>query len=105
MSDEKNIKYAHSFTVTAHTPFGDDEYLFLVDELAGELEVSTQRGSVKTKKYIVGEDLLEADFCIETPMTTSVHISFKKNESEQKYVGIVEIGEFLSTPVTAKRHQ
>lgn len=98
-------KYAHSFVLTAHTPFGGEDHLLLIDEVFGEAEISTDRGSKKFTTYEVGDSSFSANFEINTPMTTSVSIQFSKVDDSEEFAGTVSIGKFFKTNLTAKRHQ
>ena len=98
-------KYAHSFTISVDTPFGQEDYLLLIDELSQEAEISTQRGSAKFKNYKVDGSSFSANFDIDTPMTASVAIQFSKTNDSDEFSGSVSVGKFLCTSLKAKRHQ
>jgi hypothetical protein len=99
-----NKNHGHSFTIKAHTPFGGDDFLLLIDDIAKEAEISTQRGSVKIQKYVVSEDSFSAEFDVNTPMDASVRIGFSKLVGDDYYSGKIHIGEYLSVPIIARRH-
>ncbi len=98
-------RYAHSFIVTVNTPFGDEDYLLLVDDVSNEAEISTNRGSVKFASYSLTDSSFSADFKIDTPMTASVSLEFGKDSNSDLFFGTVSVGEFVKTTLTAKRHQ
>lgn len=99
-----NQNHGHSFVISASTPFGSEDYLLLIDDLAQEAEISNQRGSVKFKGYSVEQDSFCAKFDVETPMTTNIEIAFQKLEGMDIYTGKVKIGEFMTAPIKVKRH-
>ncbi len=98
-------QYAHSFVISVDTPFGQEDYLLLIDEVSGEAEISTQRGSAKFSTYSIDESSFSACFDIDTPMTTSVSMGFNKMDNSELFAGTVSVGEFVTTTLTAKRHQ
>lgn len=99
-----NENYGHSFVISASTPFGVEDYLLLIDDLAKMAEISNERGRVTFSNYSVEQDSFCAKFDIETPMTTTVEIAFQKSTIGEIYTGKVKIGEFMTTPLTVKRH-
>jgi hypothetical protein len=96
--------YGHSFVISASTPFGSEDFLLLIDDIAKEAEISNQRGSAKFKDYSIEQDSFCATFNVETPMTTSIEIAFQKLDGKDIYTGKVNIGGFMTTPITVKRH-
>lgn len=99
-----NKNYGHSFTIKAHTPFGSEDLLLLVDDLAEEAEISTKRGAVKIKNYSVEQDSFSAKFDVDTPMTASVKINFARLVGDSHYSGKIQIGEYMSVPIIVRRH-
>jgi hypothetical protein len=99
-----NQNYGNSFVISASTPFGSEDFLLLIDDMTKEAEISNQRGSAKFKSYSLEEDSFCAKFDVETPMTTNIEIAFKKLDGMDIYTGKVSIGEFMTAPITVKRH-